>query len=46
MSTMTGEDGSAVQLEVTKIESGEASVLQRAEDAVIIAGNNVEECRN
>ena len=38
---MTGEDGSAVQLEVTKIESGEASVLQRAEDAVIIAGNDI-----
>ena len=38
---MTGEDDSAVQLEVTKIESGEASALQRAEDAVIIAGNNV-----
>ena len=38
---MTGEDDSAVQLEVTKIESGDASVLQRAEDAAIIAGNNV-----
>ena len=38
---MTGEDGSAVQLEVTKSESGEASALQRAEDAVIIAGNDI-----
>ena len=35
---MTGEDDSAVQLE---IKSGEASALQRAEDAVIIAGNNI-----
>ena len=38
--TMTGKDDSAVQLEVTKVESGEASALQRAEDAVINAGNN------
>ena len=38
---MTGEDDNAVQLEVTKSESGEASALQRAEDAVIIAGNDI-----
>ena len=38
---MTGEDDSAVQLEVTKIEFLKASALQRAEDAVINAGNYI-----